>query len=358
MKSEKITEHPDHHHDEHQLMALLTRVSQLDLNAIQRASSVSLDWNYIYETACLLGVAPLFYHHLRNLRPVDLQDTPLMESFKTQYHLVMANNLYFGHELDKMAEKFFGHGIPCIGLKGIVLAREIYPSIALRPMFDIDILVKEEDLHAVGAIVRELGYQPLKNERPDKVQKYQYHTHYIKDSAAPVILEVHWSLGEKNRYGIDESGIWASAQKSPYGTYLEMSNDDTILYLSLHFFKHFLFKRLSWLCDIHEWIQQKEIHWDRVVERARSQSIATFLACTLIILERFYQMTIPVRPGEILHIGPVRKRILDWYLGEYDMFHPMVKNSWHIKRLFAFSCIDRMSDRLRFTWDVLRRDLE
>ena len=358
MKSDKSIKHTDHHHDEHQLMVLLTRVSQLDLNAVQRAFSVPLDWNYIYETACLLGVAPLFYYHLRDLRPAGLQGTPLINSFKTQYHLVMANNLYLGHELDKISEKLAGHGISCIGLKGMVLSRTIYPSPALRPMFDIDILVRSEDLHGVHEIIKGLGYHPDKKDFPAGACKYQYHAHYFKESASPVILEVHWGLGEKNRYDINEAGIWARAQKSPYGPYLEMSDDDTLLYLSLHFFKHFLFKRLSWLCDIHEWVCLREIHWDRVVERAQAQSIATFLACTLIILERFYQMTLPVRTEEILRIGPVRKNILDWYLRKYDMFHPMTENSWPIKRLFAFTCIDRMPDRLKFTWDVLRRDMQ
>ena len=358
MRSAASTGNRDHHVSEQRLMALLTRVSQLDVDAVQEVLNQVLDWDYIYETTCLLGAAPLFYHHLRDLRPAGLQGTPLWDSFRTQYHLAMANNLYFGHELDKIAEEFSGHGIHCIGLKGMVLSRTIYPSPALRPMFDIDILVKEEDLQTACRILGELGYHPLKKGELGKAQRYQYHAHYFKESASPVILEVHWGLGEKNRYGMNEAGIWARAQKSPYGPYLEMSDDDTLLYLSLHFFKHFLFKRLSWLCDIHEWVNRREIHWDRVVERARSQSIATYLAYTLIILERFYQMTLPVRTEEILRIGPVRKNILDWYLRKYDMFHPMTENSWPIKRLFAFTCIDRMPDRLKFTWDVLRRDMQ
>ena len=358
MRSAASTGNRDHHVSEQRLMALLTRVSQLDVDAVQEVLNQVLDWDYIYETTCLLGAAPLFYHHLRDLRPAGLQGTPLWDSFRTQYHLAMANNLYFGHELDKIAEEFSGHGIHCIGLKGMVLSRTIYPSPALRPMFDIDILVKEEDLQTACRILGELGYHPLKKGELGKAQRYQYHAHYFKESASPVILEVHWGLGEKNRYDINEAGIWARAQKSPYGPYLEMSDDDTLLYLSLHFFKHFLFKRLSWLCDIHEWVCLREIHWDRVVERAQAQSIATFLACTLIILERFYQMTLPVRTEEILRIGPVRKNILDWYLRKYDMFHPMTENRWPIKRLFAFTCIDRMPDRLKFTWDVLRRDMQ
>ena len=358
MRSAASTGNRDHHVSEQRLMALLTRVSQLDVDAVQEVLNQVLDWDYIYETTCLLGAAPLFYHHLRDLRPAGLQGTPLWDSFRTQYHLAMANNLYFGHELDKIAEEFSGHGIHCIGLKGMVLSRTIYPSPALRPMFDIDILVKEEDLQTACRILGELGYHPLKKGELGKAQRYQYHAHYFKESASPVILEVHWGLGEKNRYGMNEAGIWARAQKSPYGPYLEMSDDDTLLYLSLHFFKHFLFKRLSWLCDIHEWVNRREIHWDRVVERARSQSIATYLAYTLIILERFYRMTLPVRTEEILRIGPVRKNILDWYLRKYDMFHPMTENRWPIKRLFAFTCIDRMPDRLKFTWDVLRRDMQ
>lgn len=345
------------HHAERRLMTLLNRVQHPDPESIAEALSRERDWNYIYETSCLLGVAPLYYCHLKRLSPPGLTDTPVMDAFRRQYLLSAANSLRLLHEFDGIAEKLSQLGIPCMALKGVMLARVLYPVPALRPMFDIDILVKKEDLQGVDAALGAFAYRPMGQESPRNLPGYQYHLHYQKEAAVPVILEVHWGLGEQNRYDLDASQFWLRAQKSAFGPHLEMSDDDALLYLCLHFFKHFLFKRLSWLCDIYEWIGQKEIHWDQVIERARSQSIATFLAYTLIILEDFYGMDLPLPVEQILRVGILRKKVLGHYLRAYDMFHPMNKSNWLVQRLFAFSSIDCMSGRLKFTWNVLKRDL-
>jgi len=343
--------------NEKKLITLLNRVSHLDGDAVKNLLTYDLDWDYIYHTSSLLGAAPLLYYHLKKMRTHRLEGSPLMDSFREGYHLTLANNLYLTHEFDTIAEKLSAAGIPCMGLKGITLARSLYPSPALRPMFDMDILTKPEDLLGVHETLGKLGYHASDKNPLNKDKNYQYHMHYMKETAVPVILELHWSLGEKNRYGLDESQIWKRAEGSLFGPQLEMSDDDTLLYLCLHFFKHFLFKRLSWLCDIYEWTARKEIHWDLVIERAQSQSIATFLAYTLIIFEKFYGTKLPLRTDDILKISPVRKTILDWYICKYDMFHPMETNNWFLKRLFAFTSIDRFPDKLKFTVDALKRDM-
>ncbi len=339
-------------------MTLLTRVSQLNPEAVQETIDQGLDWDYIYQTSCRLGVAPLYYYHLKELKPSGLDETPLMHPFKKEYHLSMARNLSFIHEFDQIAERLSTLGIPCIGLKGISLSRMIYPNPTVRPMIDIDILVKKEALSGVDEVIRTLGYEATSNQPHPSERRFYYDLHYRKKSAPSLSLEIHWDLGEKNRYRIDVSKVWERAVPSQAGPFLEMSNDDTLVYLSLHFFKHYLFKRLIWLCDIYEWIVQKEINWGRVIELAQSQSIATFLVYTLNILEEFYKMPLPVHTGEILHIGRLRAQILNRYLKTYPMFHPLDQENWFRQRLFAFSCIDRMSDRFRFTLDALRRDLK
>ena len=342
---------------ENSLMAALNRLSNVHGETVEQQVAGGLDWDYIYHTACKLGAAPMLHHHFKSLTPAVGANIPCMEALETQFHLVSASNLYLLHEYDRIARKLSAAGIPCIGLKGVVLARLLYPTPGLRPMFDIDLLVSEEDLEGVAETVAALGYQLPEGQSVPPSGRYDYHLHYLKKAAAPVYLEIHWRLGEKNRYNMDVKGVWERAFQSPWGPSLIMSDDDTFLYLCQHFFKHFLFKRLSWLCDIYEWIAQKPIDWDRVVERARSQGMATFLAYTLTIVRNFYQMELAVEPSSLLNIGRLRKRILDRYLDTYDMFSPMEKNSWPEKRLFAFCAIDRLDNRLRFTLDALKRDL-
>jgi len=337
-------------------MTLLNRITGLDREAIGTLLEKGRDWDSFCRTSVALLAAPLFYW---NLKPWEGQEpiaTELIPFLREEYLETLARNLYLFHECDTVLEKLAGKGIPVIPLKGAALARDLYPSIAVRPMFDIDLLVRREDLPAVDEVLRKNRYRPL--SAPDPGKGFTYESHYIKETKAPVVLEIHWNLGEENRYRLDIDGIWSRAVPNAGGTGLAMSAEDTLLYLAQHFFKHYLFKRLIWLCDIHEWIGREDIRWDLLIERAQSQSIATFLFYTLKIYEDFYETDLPIRPESILKIGPLRKAVLNGYVRRFPMFRSVEKENYLRQRIFAFSCIDRMPDRLRFTMDALRRDRE
>ncbi len=337
-------------------MKLLTRVSDVDRGALEEALGDDIRWDRIHDTASQLGAAPLFYYQLNQLEQTSQDAVENLDAFRREYYQSTANNLYLAHEFDRLVERFSREGIPVVALKGIALCRHLYPSPTLRPMVDMDLMVRPEDLGGVFQMARSLGYSVPEALPGGPPTEGHYHRHCVKRGAVPAILEIHWALGEPRRYRIDEEGIWSRAEASPHGPYLEMSDNDTFLYLAMHFFKHFLFKRLSWLCDLHEWIAQKEIDWDCVAERARAQSMATFLGYTLTVLEDFYGEALPLDAAQVAGTGLIRKNLLDWYVREYPVLAPEQRHTWLHRRLFAFASIDRLSDRLRFTWDALRRD--
>jgi hypothetical protein len=60
--------------------------------------------------------------------------------------------------LAQLGAAFVTAGIPVIALKGLVLADHFYPHPACRPMEDIDLLVRKEDLEIASHTVVSLGY--------------------------------------------------------------------------------------------------------------------------------------------------------------------------------------------------------
>ncbi|MCP4365035.1 MAG: nucleotidyltransferase family protein [Planctomycetes bacterium] len=84
--------------------------------------------------------------------------------------------------------------MPVILLKGAHLAQVVYSNIALRPMGDIDILVKKNDLPKAKELLLELGYTPIKEVDIATACAYSQHiSPMIKQNAPPV--ELHWTLG-------------------------------------------------------------------------------------------------------------------------------------------------------------------
>jgi hypothetical protein len=83
-------------------------------------------------------------------------------------------------------------------LKGICVAHQLYPEPGLRPMRDIDVLVRDADLGAVEAVLAALGYRQ-RSEAPDGFYESHHHTMPFFDSRRNVWVEVHRRLSSPRR---------------------------------------------------------------------------------------------------------------------------------------------------------------
>ena len=60
------------------------------------------------------------------------------------YYNSAARNMRLYKQLENFLDKFATEKIPVIMLKGAHLAWTVYPNMALRPMADVDLLVRNE----------------------------------------------------------------------------------------------------------------------------------------------------------------------------------------------------------------------
>ena len=177
------------------------------LNTIPAPASA--DWPAILDAARQQGVAPLLYDRLRGLIPGPPEE--ISESLRQDYlkNAVRNTRLYqaFGELVRGLADR----GIPVIALKGIHLAEAVYGNIALRPMGDLDLLVKPEDLDRAGTALGKLGYAPYgtgQSVRPDKRHLVFHHLQ------TGLKVDLHWTLLEdRYPFRIDTEGCWTRSQR-------------------------------------------------------------------------------------------------------------------------------------------------
>ena len=93
-------------------------------------------------------------------------------------------------------------GIPTIVLKGAYVAEAVYKNIALRPMSDVDILVKKKDLPAVEKILLKLGYDPPEHPRMQNKTRYSRVPFH---KLGGIGIEVHWIRRPDGRRLVDRS---------------------------------------------------------------------------------------------------------------------------------------------------------
>jgi len=235
-------------------------------------------WEEIATGAASRDLAPLLYRKLTSLRLADRVPAPALERLREAYLRSAKRNLRLGHELAKMLRRFADGGIPVIVLKGACLAESVYGNPALRPMNDVDLLVRRGDLSWAERTMLEAGYGP--RNRPS-VEAQCYESLGLLDLCRQdagrdgvVCFDVHWNFeaaGSGFQVGVD--GLWARSRWADIAgvpAYI-LGHEDMLLHVCLHAGYHHAFDgRLKSLCDIAQICQRYrgEIDWEELRLRA------------------------------------------------------------------------------------------
>ena len=115
------------------------------------------EWRQLLELAWQNGLGPLLYSRLKVLLSDNKIAPEITKQLRHTYIENSARNTLFYHELSKILEALNKVNIPVILLKGAYLAEKIYEDIALRPMLDIDLLLRKKDLAKGNEVLINLG---------------------------------------------------------------------------------------------------------------------------------------------------------------------------------------------------------
>ena len=131
-------------------------------------------------------------------------------------------------------------GIPSVALKGAYLAFFVYPDPALRPLRDLDLLVREEDAVAAYRVLEECGYRGSQDVRGDLAACASHEKHLPPlRGPAGISVELHVRLGSPGSVADmrgAESGIWQRAvERDVVGQRVSFpSPADLLLHTILH----------------------------------------------------------------------------------------------------------------------------
>ena len=244
-------------------------------------------WHDVLRQLQLLELTPYFYSHLVRSPAADHVPAEVLHRLQETYFLHAARNALILEDLREIIGILRRHDIDAIVLKGACLAETVYDDIALRPMHDIDILVREEYLWVVQVVLIGAGYGPLM--RPPVEEQLLRHHHLIPFTRpGRPSVEVHVTLARPGGpCAMDIDGFWNRARCAAFGgqTALILSPEDLLLHLCLHFSANHRFSILEMknLCDISEIIRRynSAIDWKTLGDRARGYGIGRYVYCTL-----------------------------------------------------------------------------
>jgi hypothetical protein len=242
-------------------VSLMRAVCTNDVGAIAQLAAVSpAAWHDIIRQLQLLELTPLFFSYLARTSSAAHVPAEVLHRLREAYFLHAARNTIILKDLRTIIRILALHGIDAIVLKGACLAETIYDDFALRPMHDIDILIRQEDLCAAQAVLLGVGYGP--GIRPPVADQLLRHHHLIPFTRpGRPSVEVHATLtSPRIPCAMAMEGFWDRARSVDLGGLkaLTLSPEDLLLHLCLHFSANHRFSILEMrnLCDISETIKR------------------------------------------------------------------------------------------------------
>ncbi len=226
------------------------------------------DWNRLVLAAEAHGLAPLLHAH------VDASSIALPSDARRVLRGLYLRYRQSAHVrmrvLERILEAFEEAGVDTLVLKGGALAYLIYLEPALRPMGDVDFLVKSDQLPVAQTTLARAGFASISQSDgrfPDK------HVVAVGSSEGLTIkVELHHSLFSRpSSDSPSPGGLFRSRRVFRVGdrTAFTLGNEAMLWHLCRHVVFHadvFTRLRLIWVADVVGFAEHvaKEIDWESI----------------------------------------------------------------------------------------------
>lgn len=332
---------------------LLDDCTRHELEAVLRRP---LDWESVVERAVRHGTAPLLHAHLAGIEEAACVPPRARARLADLSRLTWARNTVLVERCAEIVGALERAGVPSIGLKGVVLAPTVYPDLALRPMTDVDLLIRPDDRAAATAALRDAGYRTAGDD-VEAVQSFDGFRLFARDST---LLDLHWALtySSVRTAGIvrvDHDGLWRRARRpGPNGVPCwTLSPEDTLLHLAFHLTIGSDFARLIWFSDIDALVRKVTLDWDRVCEEAGRWRVRAILGYVLGVLRDAFATPVPAGAWARLRPGRVRRAAVGACIGLAAP--PGLREDAGASRVYLAEALlmDRVRDVARVLWRSL-----
>lgn len=257
------------------------------------AIEAGVDWERFERLASWHRVAGVAYKALRGAGEAGRLEAAYTETF--------ARNLVSLAELDRIARELEGAGITGMLLKGAALLGGVYKDYGTRPMYDLDLLLRQDDVARAGAVLSAVGYRPAPQFASQAELLWDRHGRWVPLVRADglVVVELHRRLGgEATVLGLDVDGWWARARPTERASLLRPSPEDLLTHVALHALGDRRLRSEGALGQLRDVARVAaggagEIDWERLGADARRAGFGPALALVLEVVAELGLAAVP-----------------------------------------------------------------
>lgn len=207
-----------------------------------------------------------------------------------------ARAMFLCEELSELLRLFQRHAVACMPLRGPALGEWLYGDGTARPIEDLDLLVRRQDLDRITGILVGLGYDAI-DCRPGFARSFYYTLEFVRDDPA-LVVEPHWTIAYPPFADqVDMEAVWA---RSMIGHVCGvdsrlLASTDLLLHLSWHLLHWQERAPLLWFYDLDRLIRKDgvELDWAEVATVAAQSGQEILVAEALRALTILFDTPVP-----------------------------------------------------------------
>lgn len=239
---------------------------------------------------------PLLY---RRLEAAGIAD-PDMARLRGVYRYHWCRNQLLLAELRRLLAALRDLGVPVLLLKGAALIHRHYHDPGIRPMSDLDIMVRPEDMDTVFNLLRERGWQPRVQADLERMRTRRliHAVDFRRDWNGRMLeIDVHWTPLHRSTWPGAETAFWARslATRMDGLPCQVLDPTDQLLHTCLHGGAWNVMPPLRWVVDACHVLRDDAdaIDWDRLVEDAHRHHGLLMLRAALGHLREAFAAPVP-----------------------------------------------------------------
>lgn len=192
------------------IFGLLSRSSSFPASSLRILSAS--EWQLFLETCRRQAVAPLIWQNIVEQELEPAIPGSVLAGLKHSYLASEARNAFHFSKLDSIIGALGRAGIPVALLKGAHIGRYVYRNPALRPMADIDLLVRPECVDRALQVLHDLGYGSGRPAPYRLMRDFHHHAPTLDDGSG-ICVELHWQIIHGTAsFLLSPEDLWQDAQ--------------------------------------------------------------------------------------------------------------------------------------------------
>jgi hypothetical protein len=259
----------------------------------------------------------------KNLRAHDIED-PIMDRLRGIARYAWFSNRNLILQSTPLLKAFNETGVKFSFLKGMAIVASIPDQMALRPMGDMDLLIRPSDAEAALDLLTKFGWWPhygttnfIKQEVMERSEGYGF------EKGKHIFLDLHWQMLKLSRWPCVDDELWSRVVQTKIGdlSCCVPSFEDQILHAFVHGAPWDPNGALRWAADAVVIFRTKgsDFDWDYLLRQARQRHVLAPVRESITYLAQNLEIAVPGVIQAAIEREPIsRVEILDYKLRGKD----------------------------------------